>query len=127
MTSFRLGIKPSKRAGARFINKARNKLQLALLRSEERGTRQADIAREIGVHRSIISRELRGEANLTLGRFAELAHAMGGEPQIDILFPENEIGRNAPFGTFVHPFNEKSPTKAAGTIIANAKLVEAND
>lgn len=102
MTSFRLGIKPSKKAAGRFISRARRKLQQAMIRSEAQGVKQADVAREIGVHRSVVNRELRGEANITLGRFAELAHAMGGEAQIDICFPEDEAGRNAPVSSSAH-------------------------
>jgi transcriptional regulator with XRE-family HTH domain len=41
------------------------------------GLKQTDIARTIGVHRSVINRELRGKKDITLGRVAELASAMG--------------------------------------------------
>lgn len=96
MTSFRLGIKPTRRAAARFVAKARRTLQQAVVRAAEDGITQSDVAREIGVHRSLISRELNGEANISLGRFAEIAHALGGEPEIDIVFPADQAGRNAP-------------------------------
>jgi transcriptional regulator with XRE-family HTH domain len=96
MTSFRLGIKPTRRAAGRFVSKARKKLQQAAIRGAQKGISQSDVARIIGVHRSLISRELNGEANLSLSRFAEIAQALGGEAEIDIRFPEDEKGRNIP-------------------------------
>lgn len=94
--SFRLGIKPTRRAAARFITRSRRKLQQAAQRAAERGISQSDIAREIGVHRSLISRELNGEANMSMGRYAEIVHAMGGELDLEITFPADDRGRNAP-------------------------------
>ncbi|WBL75633.1 helix-turn-helix transcriptional regulator [Bradyrhizobium xenonodulans] len=54
--------------------------------SQKRGLTQTDIAREIGVHRSVINRELRGQKDITLGRVAELASSMGRIAVIE--FPE---------------------------------------
>ncbi|WP_393958862.1 helix-turn-helix domain-containing protein [Methylorubrum sp. POS3] len=83
--SFRITLSPSKRAAGRFIESVRRSLQKAL--SEEgakRGLTQADIARTIGVDRSVIHRELRGHKDITLGRVAELAAAMGRKPQLSL-------------------------------------------
>jgi transcriptional regulator with XRE-family HTH domain len=78
MPSFRISITASKRAAARFITGARRKILLALEQENaKRGLRQTDLARTIGVHRSVINRELRGQKDITLGRIAELASAMG--------------------------------------------------
>jgi transcriptional regulator with XRE-family HTH domain len=78
MPSFRISITPSRKAAARFVTAVRRKI-LAALEEEgvTRGLKQADIARTIGVHRSVINRELRGKKDITLGRVAELASAMG--------------------------------------------------
>jgi transcriptional regulator with XRE-family HTH domain len=48
------------------------------------GLKQTDIARAIGVHRSVINRELRGKKDITLGRSAELAWAMGRKISFDL-------------------------------------------
>jgi transcriptional regulator with XRE-family HTH domain len=88
MPSFQITLSPSKRAAARFVNNVRRKLQKALLEeSEKRGLTQTDIANEIGVHRSVINRELRGRKDMTLGRVAELAVALGRTAIIE--FPEH--------------------------------------
>jgi transcriptional regulator with XRE-family HTH domain len=87
MPSFGITLSPSKRAAGRFINSVRRKLQSALSEeTEKRGLTQTDIARKIGVHRSVINRERRGRKDITLGRVAELASAMGR--RIVIEFPE---------------------------------------
>jgi plasmid maintenance system antidote protein VapI len=78
MSSFQISITPSRRAAARYIASVRKELLEALAEeSAASGMSQSDIARAIGVHRSIINRELRGQKDLTLGRVAELAWAMG--------------------------------------------------
>jgi transcriptional regulator with XRE-family HTH domain len=78
--SFQILLSPSRRAAARFISDVRRKLLMALAQeSSSSGLTQSDLAREINVHRSVINRELRGYKDITLGRVAELAHAMGRE------------------------------------------------
>jgi transcriptional regulator with XRE-family HTH domain len=85
MTSFQITLSPSKRAAARFVNGVRRKLQKALAEeSEKNGLTQTDIANTIGVHRSVINRELRGRKDMTLGRVAELASAMGRKVEIEL-------------------------------------------
>lgn len=95
MTSFRLSLTPSKRAAGRFISKVRRELQKAL--SEEharRGLTQSDLARKIGVHRSVIHRQLVGIENLTLGRVGELAAALGREADFALRDPAHRPGSN---------------------------------
>jgi transcriptional regulator with XRE-family HTH domain len=97
MTSFQITITPSKRAAGRFISHVRRAIQKALAEEEKkRGITQSQIAREIGVNRSVISREIRGHKDLTLGRIAELAWALGRKPVFDL--PETAVtaGSNLP-------------------------------
>jgi transcriptional regulator with XRE-family HTH domain len=97
MPSFRGSLTPTRREAARFVTGVRRSLQKALAEeSEKRGLSQSDIAREIGVHRSVINRELQGYQDITLGRVAELACALGRKPTFD-LPPRNTRtdGRNA--------------------------------
>jgi transcriptional regulator with XRE-family HTH domain len=85
MTSFQITLSPSKRAAARFVNNVRRKLQQALAEeSQKSGLTQTDIANTIGVHRSVINRELRGRKDITLGRVAELASAMGRKAELEL-------------------------------------------
>jgi len=46
---------------------------------------QSDIARELGVHRSVITRQLRGYQDMGLARVAELSWALGYEPTFELL------------------------------------------
>jgi plasmid maintenance system antidote protein VapI len=48
------------------------------------GMTQTDIANAIGVHRSVINRELRGQKDITLSRVAELAWALRRKPRFEL-------------------------------------------
>jgi predicted XRE-type DNA-binding protein len=98
MTSFQIAISPSRRAAGRFISRVRRSLQRALVEEGElTGINQSRVADAIGVHRSVISRELNGLQDITLGRVAELAWAMGREIEFELLRPEHVEGCNVPF------------------------------
>lgn len=83
--SFQITLTPSRRAAARFVVAVRRALQKAYVEEQNSsGLTQTDIARAIGVHRSVINRELRGMKDITLGRVAELAWAMGRKISFDL-------------------------------------------
>lgn len=87
MTSFQITLKPTKRAAGRFVYGVRRALQKALAEEKQkRNLTQTAVAKMIGVHRSVINRELVGKKDMTLGRVAELACALGRKAQIT--FPE---------------------------------------
>ncbi len=97
MASFQISVKPNRRAAARFVGRVRSALQEALVKDKERiGVTQSKIAEALGVHRSVISRELNGRQDLTLGRVAELAWAMGREIDFSLPIAVAEAGQNAP-------------------------------
>lgn len=97
MMSFRIGLSPSRRAAARFVTSVRRAIQRALAEEKAKsGVTQSDIARAIGVHRSVISREISGYQDLTLGRVAELAWAMGRTPHFEMLPIEALHASNLP-------------------------------
>jgi DNA-binding transcriptional regulator LsrR (DeoR family) len=78
--SFQITISPNRKAAARFVTAVRRAIQKAYTEEQESGLTQTTIARALGVHRSVINRELRGKKDLTLGRVAELAWAMDRIP-----------------------------------------------
>lgn len=79
--SYELKIDPKDRAAGRFIGTVRKQLITAALdEKRETGITQSAVAAKLGVARSVISRLLRGEANLTLRTVAEIAWALGWEP-----------------------------------------------
>jgi predicted XRE-type DNA-binding protein len=97
MTSFQIGLSPSRRAAGRFISRVRRALQRAVVEEGERSAiNQSKIAEAIGVHRSVISRELNGRQDITLGRIAELAWAMGREIEFELVRPEIDARANVP-------------------------------
>lgn len=97
---FQIAISPSRRAATRFVAHVRRSLQKALVdESEESGTNQSRIASAIGVHRSVISRELNGRQDITLGRVAELAWALGREIDFVLVKPMQPLGSNIPLVT----------------------------
>ena len=85
MPSFQISITPKQRAAGRFVSLVRRAIQKALAEeTAKRGLTQSDVARAIGVNRSVISREIRGHKDLTLSRVAELAWALGRKPVFDL-------------------------------------------
>src|SRR3989338_2406176 len=97
MTLFQIGISPNRRAAARFISYVRRKLQDAFAEEKKNnGINQSDIARKLGVHRSVVSRELLGHRDISLGRLAEYAWALNREIDFDIPKPHPMRGDNKP-------------------------------
>lgn len=119
MTSFRITISPSRRAAARFVSDVRRQLLRTLTEEKPNGVSQSAIARLLDVHRSVISRELRGGRDITLGRVAELAWAMGRQAQISFPKAQHPDGSNleparAPVaGTVTRPSAPGGPASAA--------------
>jgi predicted XRE-type DNA-binding protein len=97
MTSFQITLSPNRRAAARYVTQVRRALQKALAEEQKAsGLTQSQIARAVGVHRSVINREMRGQKDLTLGRVAELAWAMGRKPIFELVPIINPHGSNLP-------------------------------
>ena len=97
MMSFRITISRKDQVAARFVSWVRRAIQKAF--AEEaytRGLTQSDLARAIGVNRSVISREIRGYKDLSLSRVAELAWALGRRPVFTLEEPLVKQGSNQP-------------------------------
>lgn len=112
MSSFQTAVTPSRRAGNRFISAVRRALQKALAEeAAKRGLTQAEVARKLGVNRSVVNRELRGVENLTLRSVAELAFGMGRRAELVLTEPAVRVGQNS------YVMNASAPltTSAVGT------------
>jgi hypothetical protein len=117
MSSFQITLTPNKRAAGRFISRVRRAIQKALAEEEKkRGITQSDIARAIGINRSIISREIRGHKDMTLGRVAELAWALGRKPSFDLPEFVRPVGSNAPTQAPQISINTKVTGQGAVTV-----------
>jgi len=83
--SYELKIDPKKRAASRFIGKVRKALVSAAIDEKGMsGINQQKLAAALGVNRSMITRMLKGESNLTLRSVGELAWALGWEPEFTL-------------------------------------------
>lgn len=97
MPSYQIAIEPHRRAAARFVVHVRRALQKAFVEEQKaRGLSQAEIARLLNVNRSVINRELKGFKDITLGRVAELAWAMGRKAAFSVELPVPSVGTNVP-------------------------------
>jgi transcriptional regulator with XRE-family HTH domain len=106
MPSFQITLTPSKRAAGRFVSSVRRGLQRAFAEEQgKRGITQAEIARIIGVNRSVIHRELMGQKDITLGRVAELASALGRKAVIEFQELAQSAGQNIEVD---HPIKTKT-------------------
>ncbi|MCR9193984.1 MAG: helix-turn-helix domain-containing protein [Hyphomonas sp.] len=78
---FQIGIDPNRRAATRFIGKVRRALIKLMVDNPEVSRKQ--VADAIGVHRSVITRQLNGDTDINVGRIAEIAWALGYRPVMD--------------------------------------------
>jgi len=105
MPSFQLSVSPHRRAAAKFIALVRRRIQSAY--AERSDLTQTAIANELGIHRSVVNRQLRGYQDMTLGRVAELAFVLGFEPEFHLVRPEPDYRANEVFGGDSHnPFSK---------------------
>lgn len=82
-----------RRAAARFVGAARRRLLDALADHPE--ITQSDIARELGVNRAVINRQLRGTAPMSMTRCAEIASVLGCRAEVSFIEPRKMVGDNA--------------------------------
>jgi len=95
MPSYQITITPSRRAAVRYIERVRRTFLRAFsTEAAATGLTQTEIASRLGVNRSVVHRELRGDANLTQGRVGELAWAMGYEPVFELRKIDRNQGAN---------------------------------
>lgn len=121
MTSFRIGLTPSRQAAGRAVTKVRRAIQKAF--AEERqltGLTQSGIAQAVGVHRSVISRQLRGREDISLSRVGELAHAMNRN--INFSLPRKEGGAKVNWG--VEPAPKVLTTNASTEVSGGRGISE---
>lgn len=98
MTSSQIRIEPKRRAAIRFMGRVHRKLQRAYAAKPD--LTQADIARALGVNRSVVHRQLQGGQDMTLSSVAELAWALGMTPIFD-LADNPTPGENVPAANLV--------------------------
>ena len=100
MTYFHFDIGERARHAGRFIGRVRGELLRALnARRSEIGFSQQGLAQKLEAERSLINRQLSGEANLSLRSLADLAWAMDMEISFELKKPHPKAGQNQPMTT----------------------------
>lgn len=111
--SYKFGSKTRKdRIAARFVGHVHAVLSRAALEvREEQGVTQAQVARELGVDRSFITRLLSGAGNPTVRTIGELAGALGYRPEL--VLHKVDVRPGANHGAF----QVKAVTAAGGATV----------
>ena len=79
--SFQIELDKYERAYGRFLHKIQTAIQQTFAQEEEgQGLTQGDLARELNVDKSTISRRLNGSGNITIRSISDIFTAMGREP-----------------------------------------------
>lgn len=113
--SFQMRVKPHRLAGALFVTEVRDALlAMAMKRKYENKLRQADIAREVGVDRSVVNRQLTGKADLSLMRVGELAEILGCVAEFRLV-PKDQKPGNAPDAGYLPPARSGGVAQMTGT------------
>jgi transcriptional regulator with XRE-family HTH domain len=125
--SFQITISPKERAAGRFISRVRRAIQKALAEEEKKnGTSQSDLARTLGINRSVISREIRGNQDLTLSRVAELAWALGRKPKFELVEVSQTEGSNWSISTPPAATTDKGALTNNPRLSINAGTTQSN-
>jgi transcriptional regulator with XRE-family HTH domain len=97
VTFFHFDIGSRARHAGRFIGRVRGELLRALAEKKAKaGLPQQALAEKLGIERSLINRQLSGEANLSLRSLADLAWAMDMEISFELKEPMARAGQNQP-------------------------------
>jgi transcriptional regulator with XRE-family HTH domain len=102
VTCFHFDIGGRARHAGRFIGRVRGELLRALAEKKAKAGLsqqvfpQQALAEKLGVERSLINRQLSGEANLSLRSLADLAWAMDLEISFELKEPVARAGQNQP-------------------------------
>ncbi|MFV1530587.1 helix-turn-helix transcriptional regulator [Phaeobacter sp. A90a-4f] len=92
---FDFDITPKDAAAAYFMERNHRLLLAAALKAKrEKGISQRSIAELIGVNKSVISRALKGQNNLTERTIAEICWALGVEPTLTLQWLDKANGNN---------------------------------
>ncbi len=80
---------------ARFVMHVHRELLSAFYIREAEGMTRAQLAENLGIDKSVISRRLNGTSNMTLEVISDLARGMGFRPEMQLLPYEELAGGNS--------------------------------
>jgi transcriptional regulator with XRE-family HTH domain len=97
MSSFRLKIDPKQRAVGAWIGDVRVELQRVYDIRRREGVTKNQIAGLLGIHRSVITRRLKGADAMNMRSLAEFVWAIGGRPRFSVeLIDQHAPSSNQP-------------------------------
>lgn len=120
--SYRITLAGNRKAAARYVGSARQRLLQAL--ADNPGIKQTEIARLLGVHRSVINRQLKGTGDMSMGRAAEIAWALGYKPRFDLVKAKAADGTNRTQSGSPPPKIEFSASSNSGSVSVKSKTFE---
>jgi ribosome-binding protein aMBF1 (putative translation factor) len=94
MTFFQFDIGARSRKAARLIGRVRRELLKAVIEERRAGLTQQELASRLETRRSIINRQLSGEAEITLRGLADLAWALDREITVELRRSDQPAGQN---------------------------------
>jgi DNA-binding phage protein len=116
-------INEKSREASRFLSHVRDEIQRAFIeeKRDNKLTQQA-VAEKLGVNRSVINRQLKGEENLTLRTVAELAWAMGWKPKFELVRRRRSAGSN--YDSTFHSLNQSYPSSSTATKVVEMESAQ---
>lgn len=125
MPSFQISVTPHRRAAGKFVGKARRLIAKAF--ADRPDVTQSDVARVLGVHRSVISRQLRGTEDISLGRVAEFAWALGYEADLNFRKVSPDLTSNVPITPPGVQISSKGFRTTAGSVAVSGRQLVGAD
>ncbi|WP_160289723.1 helix-turn-helix domain-containing protein [Novosphingobium pentaromativorans] len=92
--SYRTGVKGHRRAAARLVAKVHRTIQKAYEKRRKDGLTQTALADCLGVHRSVVNRQLNGRDDISIARVAEYANLLGYDVEFDFVERSTIAGAN---------------------------------
>lgn len=97
---------------ARFVMQAHRELLRAFSTCEQEGLTRVQLADNLGIDKSVVSRRLNGSSNMTLEIISDMARGMGFRPEIKLLSYEDLTGANyAPLFGRERLFDASTPAR----------------
>lgn len=125
MQSFQTSLTPSRRAAGRLVGKVRRRLQKAL--ADRPDVKRSDIARELNIHRSVITRQLRGGQDISVSRVAEIASVLGYDVEFDLVDNGQSLGNEkARVAPTITVFEVKTSNGSQTASAASSSFVKAS-
>lgn len=122
--SFKLGLNPRDKASGRFISKTHRALSnAAALQMQRNSVSQKDIAAQLDLDKSTVSKTLNGEANLTLKTISDFSWALGMRPEINFIPINPQFDQGTNWSIQARPVEAIKMKAGSGATLTNIKVL----